>query len=51
MRVVRLDRGVRVMSGLLAWLAVAAGSLLMIAVGASLVMQPRGQPFGDDPDP
>jgi hypothetical protein len=39
------------MTGLLAWLAVAAGALLVIAVGASLLMQPRGRPFGDDPDP
>jgi hypothetical protein len=36
-------------TGLLAWLAVAAGSLLLIAVGASLAMQPRGTPFGDEP--
>jgi hypothetical protein len=36
---------------IVAWLAVAAGSLLMIAVGASLAMQPRGRPFGDGPDP
>jgi hypothetical protein len=34
---------------IVAWLAVAAGSLLVIAVGAALAMQPRGRPFGDDP--
>jgi hypothetical protein len=34
---------------IVAWLAVAAGSLLVIAFGASLAMQPRGRPFGDDP--
>jgi hypothetical protein len=33
-----------------AWLAVAAGLLLMIAVGASLAMQPRGRPFGEPYD-
>jgi hypothetical protein len=33
------------------WLAVAAGSLLVVTFGASLLMQPRGRPFGDDPDP
>ena len=38
------------MTGLLAWLAVAGGSLLMIAVGASLAMQPRGRPFGEPYD-
>jgi hypothetical protein len=38
-------------SEVLAWLAVAAGLLLVIAFGASLAMQPRGRPFGDDPDP
>jgi hypothetical protein len=38
------------MSNLLVWLGVAAGLLLVIAVGASLAMQPRGRPFGDDPD-
>jgi hypothetical protein len=37
------------MTGLLAF-AIAAGLLLMIAVGASLLMQPRGRSFGDDPD-
>jgi hypothetical protein len=36
------------MTGLIVWLAVAAGSLLVIAFGASLAMQPRGRPFGDD---
>jgi hypothetical protein len=36
---------------IVAWAAVAAGLLLVIAVGASLAMQPRGRPFGDDPDP
>jgi hypothetical protein len=38
------------MTGLLAWLAVAVGALLMIAVGASLAMQPRGRPFGEPYD-
>jgi hypothetical protein len=40
----------RVMTGLLAWLVVAVGSLLVIAVGASLAMQPRGEPFGEPYD-
>jgi hypothetical protein len=38
------------MTGLVAWLAVAAGSLLVIAFGASALMQPRGRPFEDNPD-
>jgi hypothetical protein len=38
-----------VVSNLIVWLAVAAGSLLVVTVGVSLLMQPRGRPFGDDP--
>jgi hypothetical protein len=38
------------MTGLLAWLAVAAGALLVVAFGASLLMQPGGRPFGEPHD-
>jgi hypothetical protein len=38
------------MTGLIAFrLGIALGFVLTI--GASLAMQPRGKPFGDDPDP
>jgi hypothetical protein len=50
MRVVRLDRGEGgVMTGLVAF-AVGIALGFVLAVGISLAMQPRGRPFGDDPD-